>query len=121
MPASPTGDVAAINVTPNYMGTGRTRVQFVMINPLPAGNSGDLLINVRFPNGSTPNGTVATNTADGINLGATPGTFTTPPVTVTAVATVQVSLQKTLTTARPTSTCRRATGCASRSPATRAR
>jgi len=98
VPASPTGDVAAINVTNNFMGSGRTRVQFVMINPLPAGNSGDLLINVRFPNGSTPDGTVATNTADGINLGATPGTFTTPPVSVTAVATVQVNLQKTLQT-----------------------
>ena len=98
VPASPTGDVAAINVTSNYMGSGRTRVQFVMINPLPAGNSGDLLINVRFPNGSTPDGTTATNTADGINLGATPGTFTTPPVTVTAVATLQVNLQKTLQT-----------------------
>jgi uncharacterized repeat protein (TIGR01451 family) len=98
VPASPTGDVAAINVTPNYMASGRTRVQFVLINPLPAGNSGDLLINVRFPNGSTPNGTTAVNTADGINLGATPGTVTTPPVTVTAVASVQVSLQKTLLT-----------------------
>ena len=98
VPASPTGDVAAINVTPNFGGSGRTRVQFVMISPLPAGNSGDLLVNVRFPNGSTPNGTVATNTADGINLGATPGTFTTPPVSVTAVAAVQVALQKTLQT-----------------------
>jgi len=96
VPASPTGDVAAINVTPNFGGTGRTRVQFVMINPLPAGNSGDLIINVRFPNGSTPNGTQAVNTADGINLGPSPGTLTTPPVTVTAVATVQVTLQKTL-------------------------
>lgn len=98
VPASPTGDVAAINVTNNYMGTGRTRVQFVMVTPLTAGNSGDLIVNVRFPNGSTPDGTVATNTADGINLGASPGTFTTPPVNVTAVATVQVTLQKTLTT-----------------------
>ena len=98
VPASPTGDVAAINVTPNYMGSGRTRVQFVMITPLPAGNSGDLLINVRFPNGSTPNGTTASNTADGINLGAAPGTFTTPPVVVTAVASVQATLQKTLQT-----------------------
>ncbi|MEO8276729.1 MAG: GEVED domain-containing protein [Thermoanaerobaculia bacterium] len=99
VPASPTGDVAAINVTPNFGGSGRTRVQFVMISPLPAGNSGDLLVNVRFPNGSTPNGTVATNTADGINLGATPGTFTTPPVNVTAVASAQVTLSKVLTTA----------------------
>jgi uncharacterized repeat protein (TIGR01451 family) len=98
VPASPTGDVAAINVTNNYMGSGRTRVQFVMINPLPAGNSGDLLINVKFPNGSTPDGTVATNTADGINLGATPGTFTTPPVSVTAKAALQVSLTKSLLT-----------------------
>jgi uncharacterized repeat protein (TIGR01451 family) len=98
VPSSPTGDVAAINVTPNFSGSGRTRVQFVMVTPLTAGNSGDLLINVRFPNGSTPNGTAATNTADGINLGTTPGTFTTPAVTVTAVASAQVSLQKTLTT-----------------------
>ncbi|HEX5720334.1 MAG TPA: IPTL-CTERM sorting domain-containing protein [Thermoanaerobaculia bacterium] len=98
VPASPTGDVSAINVTPNFMGSGRTRVQFVMDTPLTAGNSGDLLINVRFPAGSTADGTVATNTADGINLGTAPGTFTTPPVNVTAVATVQVGLQKTLTT-----------------------
>ena len=98
VPASPTGDVASITVTPNFGGSGRTRVRFVLITPLPAGNSGDLIINVRFPNGSTPNGTVATNTADGINLGATPGTFTTPPVSVTAVASVQVTLTKTLQT-----------------------
>ncbi|MDC8014151.1 GEVED domain-containing protein [Tahibacter soli] len=97
VPASPTTSVAAINVTPNFGGSGRTRVQFVMVNPLPAGNSGDLLINVRFPNGTTPNGTVATNTADAINLGATPGTFTTPPVAVTAVAALQATLDKTLT------------------------
>jgi len=98
VPSSPTGDVAAINVTPNFGGSGRTRVQFVLINPLPAGNSGDLVINVRFPNGSTADGTTATNTADGINLGASPGTFTTPPVTVTAVAAVQVDLTKSLLT-----------------------
>jgi uncharacterized repeat protein (TIGR01451 family) len=97
VPAGPAGDVAAVNVTNNYMGSGRTRVQFVMNTPLPAGNSGDLLINVRFPNGSTPNGTVAANTADAVNLGATPGTFTTPPVNVTATASLQVTLQKTLT------------------------
>jgi uncharacterized repeat protein (TIGR01451 family) len=98
VPASPTGDVAAINVTPNYMGTGRTRVVFTMISPLPAGNSGDLLINVRFPNGSTPDGAVATNTADGINFETTPGTFITPPVNVTAVASAQVTVTKTLQT-----------------------
>jgi uncharacterized repeat protein (TIGR01451 family) len=99
VPASPTGDVAAINVTNNFMGSGRTRVQFVMVTPLTAGNSGDLLVNVKFPNGSTPDGTVATNTADGINLGASPGTFTTPPVNVTATASEQVTVTKVVTTA----------------------
>jgi large repetitive protein len=98
VPASPTGDVAAINVTNNYMGSGRTRVQFVMNSPLTAGNSGDLLINVRFPDGSTANGTTAVNTADAINLSATPGTFTTPPVTVTATAALDATLTKTLLT-----------------------
>ena len=98
VPAVPSGDVAAINVTPNFMGSGRTRVQFVMNSPLPAGNSGDLLIDVKFPNGSTPDGTVATNTGDSINLDTAPGTFTTPPVNVTAVASLQVTLSKTLLT-----------------------
>lgn len=102
VPASPTGDVSSITVTNNFGGSGRTRVRFVMITPLPAGNSGDLLINVRFPNGSTPDGTTATNTADGINLDTTPGTTTTPPVTVTAVATAQVTVTKTLTTSPAT-------------------
>ncbi|MBV9494841.1 MAG: hypothetical protein JOZ54_11395 [Acidobacteria bacterium] len=99
VPASPTGDVGAINVTNNFGGSGRTRVQFVMISPLPAGNSGDLIINVHFPNGTTPDGTVATNTADGINLGATAGTFTTPAVNVTAVASAAINVTKTVTTA----------------------
>ena len=53
-----TSDVDSVNVSGNL-------ITFNMIDPLPAGNSGDLLINVRFPVGSTPNGTVATNTADG--------------------------------------------------------
>ncbi|GAB3510515.1 hypothetical protein GCM10027341_48960 [Spirosoma knui] len=96
IPASPTGDIAAINVTPNFRGSGRTRVLFQLINSLPAGSSGDLIVNVRFRNGSTPDGTVATNTADAINLGSTPGTFTTPPVTVTSEATVQVNAALTL-------------------------
>lgn len=98
LPANPAGDVAGISVTPNFMGTGRTRVRFDLIHPLPAGNSGNLLINVRFPNGSTPDGTTVTNTADAINLGTTPGTYTTLPVVVTATASAQVKLTKTLIT-----------------------
>ncbi|QWG17379.1 IPT/TIG domain-containing protein [Bradyrhizobium sediminis] len=85
VPAAPTGDIAAVNVTPNFGGSGRTRVQFVFVSPLTAGNSGDLIVNVQFPAG-TAAGTTASNTADAINLGASPGTFTTPAVTVTAKA-----------------------------------
>jgi hypothetical protein len=95
-PNSPSGDVAAVLVTNNYLGSGRTRVRFTMINPLPAGHSGDLLINVLFPNGTTPDGAVATNTADGVNLEASPGTFTTPPVSVTAVAALHLILRNFL-------------------------
>lgn len=86
-----TSDVDNVSVVGNL-------ITFDMIDPLPAGNSGDLLINVRFPNGSTPNGTVATNTADGVNLETVPGTNTTPPVDVTAVASSTVNLSKTLQT-----------------------
>jgi|CXWL01.1.fsa_nt_gi uncharacterized repeat protein (TIGR01451 family) len=90
-----TSDVASIS-TPAVGSTGT--VTFTMVTPLTAGNSGDLIINVRFPNGSTPDGTVATNTATGTNLATPPGSFTTPPVAVTAVATPQITLQKTLQT-----------------------
>lgn len=98
VPASPTGDVAAINVTPNFGGSGQTRVEFVLISPLPAGNSGDLLINVHFPNGSTPNGTTADNTATAIQMGGTPEPFPAQAPRVTAVASVQTALTKTLQT-----------------------
>ncbi len=36
---------------------------FTMVNPLPAGSSGQLQINAMFPPGTTPNGTIACNTA----------------------------------------------------------
>ncbi len=90
-----TSDVAS-TTTPSVGSSGT--VTFTMVTPLPAGNSGDLIINVRFPNGSTPNGTVATNTATGTNLATPPGSFTTPPVAVTAVASAQISLSKSLLT-----------------------
>jgi len=87
-----TSDVDNFNAVGNL-------VTFNMVSPLTAGNSGDILINVRFPNGLTANGTVATNVADGVNLETTPGTNTTPPVNVTAVANLNVNLQKTVLSA----------------------
>ena len=97
VPSAPTGDVAAITITPNQgPGNNQTLVEFTLVSPLTAGNSGDLLINVRFPNGVTPDGTTATNTAEAVNLETTPGTYTTPPVDVTSQATSQVNLSKNL-------------------------
>ncbi len=87
-----TSDVASISAP--SVGSNGT-VTFNMIDPLPAGNSGDLQINVRFPIGTTPDGTVASNTATSVNMG-TPDTA--GPVDVTAVADVNVSLSKTLQT-----------------------
>ena len=84
-PASPMGNVTTIQITPNYMGTGRTRVIFTLLSPLPGGNSGVVLINVRFPNGITPDGTIASNTAEAVNLGVAPGSYTTPPSIVTGL------------------------------------
>lgn len=84
VPSAPVGDIATINITPNFQGSGRTRVLFVLNNPLPAGNGATLLVNVRFPAGSVQ-GTAAMNVADAVNLAQVPGTYTTPAVTVTVV------------------------------------
>ena len=56
--AGTTVHIASTNFNP---ATGLFTYTFV--DPLPAGSSGQLTLRVRFPNGSTPNGTVATNTA----------------------------------------------------------
>lgn len=101
-PPAPSGDIAAVTVTPNYLGGGRTRVQVVLATPLAAGAEGAFVIGVEFPNGSTPNETIATNTADFINLGASPGTTTTAPVGVTGFASTQVVLAATLQSAPAT-------------------
>lgn len=90
-----TSDVASVN-TPSVGSNGT--VEFIMNTPLTAGNAGDVIVNVRFPLGSTPDGVVASNTADGVNLETTPGTFPSNTVNVTAVATVGTTLSKTLLT-----------------------
>ncbi|BAO45571.1 GEVED domain-containing protein [Thiolapillus brandeum] len=87
-----TTDVASI--TAPAVGSNGT-VTFNMIDPLPAGNSGDLQINVRFPIGTTPDGTVASNTATSTNMG---NPTSAGPVDVTAVADVSTVLSKTLLT-----------------------
>ena len=66
-------------------------VTFVFQSPFPPGGTGTLNISCRFPNGTTPNGSTATNTAtitDGIT------SVTSDPVVVTATASDQISFSK---------------------------
>ncbi len=60
-----TNHIASTNYNP---ATGQ--VTWTFVTPLPAGASGQLELKVRFPNGTTPPGTVANNTAtmDGDNV-----------------------------------------------------
>ena len=90
--AQGTSDVASI--TTPAVGSNGT-VEFIMNSPLQAGNAGDLVIDVRFPVGITPDGAVASNTATSTNLG---GTTSAGPAEVTAVADVLVTPSKTLLT-----------------------
>lgn len=85
------GTVHVVSFTHNPA-TRELRVNF--IDPLPAGSTGELEVNVRFTPGSTLPGTVATNTATlaSSNFPA----VTTPPVTITATASDKSSASKTL-------------------------
>ncbi len=59
------------------------------------GDASSVVITVRFPLGTTPDNTTATNTATGTGLG---NPTATNPVTVTAIANLEVGLNKTLQT-----------------------
>jgi len=73
-------------------GTNTLTVHFV--DPLPAGSTGDIEVQVRFTPGTTPDGTEAVNTAT-INATNSPAS-TTPPVTITARAANTAFVRKTL-------------------------
>src|SRR5690606_29529324 len=71
-------------------------VRFGLVD-LAAGATGSVEIAVRFPNGSTPNGTTATNLGEATNLGTVLGTVSSQSIAVTAVAEPQVTLKQELT------------------------
>ena len=75
-----TNHIASTNYNP---ATGQ--VTWTFVNPLPAGASGQLELKVRFPNGTTPPGTVANNTATMDADNADP--YTSNNVAITANAT----------------------------------
>ena len=76
-----------------YTAATRT-VRVVFIEPLPAGSTGQIDLNVMFKTGVTPDGTVATNTATLSATGETPAIA--PPVVIRATATDTVVASKSL-------------------------
>lgn len=73
-------------------GTRELRVQF--IDPLPAGSTGEIAVNVRFPPGTTTNGTVAINSAMAAAANSAP--VSSAPVSITAVASDKAYADKSL-------------------------
>ncbi|MDZ4198203.1 MAG: hypothetical protein U1E27_02860, partial [Kiritimatiellia bacterium] len=70
-------------------------LRVIFIDPLPAGSTGEIEVNVRFTPGTTLSGTVATNTAtmDASNFPE----VTSPPVQITALASNRITAAKSLT------------------------
>jgi len=89
--ASAVGTPHTSNIT--YTAATRTiRVNF--INPLPAGSTGEIEINVLYPNGTTPDGTITTNRATAQATNSPP--YTSNPITIMATASNRATLTKTL-------------------------
>ena len=83
-----TGSIHTTNES--YNGATRT-VTFTLVDPLLAGTSGQVQLRVRFPNGSTSNGTVASNTATITSTNAVTDNST---INATAVAAANPILEK---------------------------
>ncbi len=66
---------------------------WTFVNPLPAGSSGQLTLKVRFKNGITPNGTVATNSV--VMTANNAPTVHSAPVSITATASYLQTALKT--------------------------
>ena len=82
------------HIASSNFNTATGQVTWNFVSPLLAGSTGELRIRVRFPNGSTPNGTVATNTATMSADNAT--TVTSNQVAITATAASHIDLDKSL-------------------------
>ena len=85
------GTAHTSNIT--YNAATRT-VRVLFIEPLPAGSTGQIDLNVKFNAGVTPDGTVATNTATLSATGETPAIA--PPVVIRATAADTVIATKSL-------------------------
>ncbi len=70
---------------------GTRTCTFTFQDPLISGTTGQVLVRVRFPNGTTPNGTIASNTA---TISGTNAPSVTATVAATAVASDKVEVDK---------------------------
>ncbi|MFK8103423.1 MAG: SdrD B-like domain-containing protein [Saprospiraceae bacterium] len=85
---SMTGSSHTVNEVYN---AGTRTCTFTFQDPLTSGTTGQVLVRVRFPNGTTPNGTTASNTA---TISGTNAPAVTATVTATAVASDKVEVDK---------------------------
>ncbi len=87
------GLTGSVHTTSEIYDAGSHTVTFTLVSPLNAGSSGQVQVMVRFPNGSTPNGTVASNTA---TISATNAPSVNSTANISAVATAKPDIEKYL-------------------------
>ena len=85
--------LGSVHTTAETYNAGTHTVTFTFIDPLISGTTGEVRIEVRFPNGTTPNGTVANNTA---TISASNATSVSSSASNTASAIARIDVDKSL-------------------------
>jgi fimbrial isopeptide formation D2 family protein/uncharacterized repeat protein (TIGR01451 family) len=85
--------VGSVHTTAQTYTAATRTAKWTFVDPLLAGSTGQLKLSVKFPTGTTADGTQAVNVATMAAPGATP--VSSPPVTVTATASNKWTLAKT--------------------------
>ena len=87
------GVLGSVHTTSETYNSGTNTVTFTFIDPLVSGTTGEVRIEVRFPNGTTPDGTVANNTA---TISASNATSVSSSISTTASAIARIGVSKSL-------------------------
>ena len=85
--------LGSVHTTSEAYDSGTNTVTFTFVDPLLSGSTGEVRIEVRFPNGTTPNGLIANNTATII---ASNATSVSSSVSTTASAASNLEVEKLL-------------------------
>ena len=77
--------IGSVHTTAEVYDAGSHTVTFTFVDPLTSGSTGEVRVEVQFPNGSTTNGTVANNTAT-ISAANAPSVNSSVPTTAFAIS-----------------------------------